>query len=464
MHGNVGFHRFRMTIFQVRLGMLIVMFAFASWTTSGFGQSATTQPAPATTEPSSDTLSLSPTTSPETEVVTLPSGPTVGLLAHSNGDIDQALKEVHHQAAGIFPNGPTSLVYPGWKKVTDELREKYGLDLGTETDFVYQGATGGPGMREAGGGYTTLFGRWLLAGKADDENVGYLKFKATYQWQIGDQAPAALGKQIGSLWKTSDSFSENAPQISQLFWDQRLFNNVLIIDAGKLDPTNYYVTNLSANDKQFFMSDVFSGIPAVGAPRNGLGMNAKFSPVPWFYLSAGFQEQEGTTSIHAVNDFFSDFDVFSSEEVGLCPDVPGLGKGNYRFTFWHAAGIPDQSAAVSDQGYALSFDQFITQRALAFSRFEYDKGDLTGFRQLATAGFGYEESLISKEDIVGLGAAYGAPSKSPFRNQYGAEAFYRVQLAPAEQLSFGYELMVDPSFSPNDHVVGVFWTRFRILF
>jgi len=443
------------------LAFTIALWAVASAAGIACAQSAATQPTSASTAPTF--IESAVTTAPAAETPEAPVSSSPSFVPHPEGDIALSLKEASDQPAGVFPNGPASLVYPAWRQATDYLRDKYNLSLGAEMDYVYQAATGGTGTRYGSGMYTSLFGSWRLAGTPDSGNEGFLKFKGVYQFQIGDQPPAALGGQIGSLWKTSDSFNERSPQIAQIFWDQHLFNNLFVIDAGKLDPTNYYATNISDNDKQFFMSDAFSGIPAVGAPNNGLGINATFNPASWFYVTGGFQELQGTDSLEEVQDFFSDFNVFSAAEFGFRPNFPGLGAGNYRFTFWNAEGIP-QRGTPADHGFDMSFDQFVAPHLVSFFRYEYDNGDLTGFRELATTGIGAFGPFISKLDVCGLGLAWGQPSKEPSREQTGGEAFYRLQITPEEQFSVGYELMVDPSNSPHDNVVGVFWTRFRILF
>jgi len=298
---------------------------------------------------------------------------------------------------------------------------------------------------------------------SDGENNGYLKFKAEYQWQIGNQAPSALGEQIGSLVKTTKGFGEKSPSFAQLYWEQHISKNVFILDLGKLDATNYYSDNVAAGDREYFMNAAFSAIPAIATPGNGLGVNAKFTPIPWFYLTAGFQQQQGTDSIHQVENFSSDFDIFSSAEVGFRPVISGLGQGNYRFTFWHADDIPDKSLE-SDHGFAGSFDQVLSPRWVTFSRYEYDNGELTGIRQLVTGGIGCRPELISSQDIFGVALAWGQPAQESDREQYEAEVFYRLQISLTEQLSIGYQVIADPTFAPHDDVVGVFWTRFRILF
>jgi len=380
---------------------------------------------------------------------------------HPPNDISLTLKESYRQPAGLFPYGPISLAYPLWKQTTDSLRDGFGFSLGAETSLVYQGATPGPGDRSAGGGYTALFGSWRLLGTPDARNNGYLNFKVDYQWQIGSEAPKALGGQIGSLWNTTKGMGETPVQVSQLFWRQGFLDSLFVFDLGKLDPTNYYSTNVWSSDRQFFMNAAFSTAPAIAYPGSGLGLNARFNPTTWLYLSAGFQDQQGSESRAGFNTF-GDLDLFTVAELGFTPRIAGMGPGNYRATFWHADAVPSESER-SDQGFALSIDQAITPQVVPFARYEYNDTDLLKVHQLAAAGIGLHGHFFSEEDVCGIGFSWGQPSKSGLRDQYAAEAFYRVQVTHTDQFSVGYQLILDPSNSGED-AVGVLWLRFRILF
>ena len=43
-----------------------------------------------------------------------------------------------------------------------------------------------------------------------------------------------------------------------------------------------------------------------------------------------------------------------------------------------------------------------------------------------------------------------------------AEVFYRLQVSPDNQLTIGYQVIVDPTFDEDTHVVGVFEMRWRV--
>jgi hypothetical protein len=384
-------------------------------------------------------------------------------VPHPSSDISELLEEARSQPGGILPYGPVSLVDAHWKVATETLHDKLGLDLGTEMDMVFQAASHGPGNRDAGGGYWAIFGKWRLLGTSDGANNGYLKFKADTAWQIGDQAPHALGGQIDSVWPTTKGFGENSLAFAQLYWEQHFLDKAFVLVAGKIDPTNYYAKALWADDKQFFMNAAFSALPAVGIPGNGIGMNAKYSPTSWLYLTAGFQDQQASRNSSSVQTFFRDFDLFSAAEVGLTPKIAGLGQGHYSLTAWHADDVPDKNKP-SDHGFVLSFDQAVSPHVIPFARYEYDSGDLTSLRQLLTGGIGFHGHFLSKLDVSGIAFGWGQPVNGDLRAQYTAETFYRIQLSPANQFSIGYQFIINPAYAEHDETAGVFWARFRILF
>jgi hypothetical protein len=80
---------------------------------------------------------------------------------------------------------------------------------------------------------------------------------------------------------------------------------------------------------------------------------------------------------------------------------------------------------------------------------------------MVSGGIGWEGKLISETDVIGVGGMWGRPSDHDLRDQFGGELFYRLQVSPDNQITVGYQLIVNPSNQPNDDVVGVFEIRWR---
>ena len=89
-----------------------------------------------------------------------------------------------------------------------------------------------------------MFGDWRLLGAKDDPNRGSLYFAAENRHRLfSDIAPGALGGEIGSLWGTTNGFGTQNLALKELYWQQHVGNDRLILRVGKLDPENYYDSN-----------------------------------------------------------------------------------------------------------------------------------------------------------------------------------------------------------------------------
>ena len=375
--------------------------------------------------------------------------------------VDEELAETVSRPPGILKYGPVSLLDPAIKQINEEL-DKVGLKIGFTYTALYQAATGGPGQRHAAGGDADLFGNWRLLGPKDGQNNGYLYFASEYRHDMGtDISPGGLGKQIGSLWGTTNGFGEQPFVLKEIYWQQHLGGDKVIIRVGKLDPENYYNSNYWQSDSKYFVNAAFSSFPVRAFPGQGLGINvtARFSD-QW-YISTGFQDAQGKKTTTGFDTFFGDFNLFGAFEVGYTPDFQGLGKGTYRLTGWYRdAGETDGKR--HDGGIDLSIDQHFGKHWIPFFRYGWGEGNINGIEHMVSGGVGWEGKLLSKTDVIGIGGMWGRPADHSLRDQYGGEVFYRVQVSPDNQITVGYQLIVDPSNQPKDDVVGVFELRWRV--
>ncbi|MEW6747176.1 MAG: carbohydrate porin [Planctomycetota bacterium] len=246
--------------------------------------------------------------------------------------VDSHLAEAASRPAGIFKYGPVSLIDPYWKQL-DRALDDYGVNLGLAYTAVYQGATKGPGEREAAGGDADLFGNWRLLGEDGGESSSCLYFAVEHRHAITTEiAPGSLDNEIGSLWGTTNGFGEQDLALKELFWQQQFDGDRLLFCVGKLDAENYYNTNYLQSDSKYFLNQAFSSFPVRAFPGTGLGMNAMANLADWLYVSTGFQDAQGRKTVAGFDTFFGDFNLFSALELGLRSDLEGLGRGTYRLT------------------------------------------------------------------------------------------------------------------------------------
>jgi hypothetical protein len=148
-------------------------------------------------------------------------------------------------------------------------------------------------------------------------------------------------------------------------------------------------------------------------------------------------------------------------ELGVSPDIPSLGKGNYRVTPWH-------NHLFGEDGFGIAFniDQELGRKdIIAFFRFGYGDQDVTPVKTFVSGGVGFEAPFGRKRDLVAIGAAWSDPSSGVgSRDETLLELFYRFHLAKAISLTPDLQLVVDPANNSDDDVVVVGGIRLLLEF
>ena len=444
----------RLTFHAVLVGATI---AWAMWMAPpAWAQDPAKQPHPQATPPPAEEKKAAP------QEKKAPAPPTEPVTPSPN-DVTQQLEEAKRKHAGIIENDPISRLGSLWRELDEKLEESIGLDLGLAYTILYQHATEARGPRDAAGGDLDFFGTWRLLGDEEGDNVGKIGFFTETRHSYTSISPAELKDSIGSLWKTTDGFDTQDFSLTQLWWQQDLFHNRLAFRIGKIDQGNLINTNRLKSDDLFFVNQAFSGNPALPFPGTGLGAAVFGIPVEPLYILASFGDANGDKTKAGFDTFFDDAEYIAAVEVGLRPLFEKIWRGNYRFTFWHIderekKGIP------SGEGVALSFDQEITQHVMALLRYGYADDGGTDVRHILSGGVAIKDPFGTTDDLLGVGLAWGEPQDRALRDQYVAEAFYRVQVTPNIQLTPGYQVIINPSENPDDDVIGVFEIRFRLAF
>jgi hypothetical protein len=347
------------------------------------------------------------------------------------------------------------------KREFDRLAAQTNLRFGVAHTLLFQQATGGPGMRSAGDGDLDLLAKWTAIG-AGTKDTGVLAFAAEYRYQIGDQAPAALGGQIGTLLPTTNGFSERPMCVKEAYWDQRLFEDHFRFAIGRIDPENLFGGHRLQSANTFFFYKAFSSNPTVAYPGPGMAAAAQIKPVSWFYVDGGVTDANGKATVGNLEGFFNDHEYLTFGEAGLTPTIDGVGTGRYRLALWHIDARAD-AGKPSDQGITVSLDQDVGESLIVFARYGHADGDVTGVTNSVQGGVGIK-GVLGKENMLGIAAAWSEPKAAGLRDEKVLEVFQRFQVTETTQFTVGAEVIFDPSNAPGDDVLGVFSVRLRISF
>lgn len=383
--------------------------------------------------------------------------------ATSSDDVNYELDTARPRPAGILKRGPVSLIDP----YIDDLNAKTKKAIGLEFGFAYTAAwqrTSDGEINDAANADADAFVRWRVFGEEKSGWRGVFGANGEYRDQWGNYSPKDIGDDVGSLWRTTNGFGPQDPALVQCWWEQHLFDDVVIVTLGKLDPDNYYNGNRYQSDSTAFMSKSFSSNPARAFPSNGLGANVRTMLGCDWYASTGIQDANGD-KIHSGFHTVDEHEFFEAAEIGWTPTFEGMGKGAHRLTVWRQDNRADEGLP-KDYGVALSSEQEIGGGVVPFLRAAWSDGDVTAVERFVNAGVGLEGVIRGKSDLTGIGIAWGDPSDGALDSQWGAEVFHRFQLAPDIQLTLGYQYILKPTYEAvdGDDPVGVVEVRLRISF
>ena len=387
----------------------------------------------------------------------------IGGISNSPDDVDNQLADADKPYDALFPVGPLEPFHMQWEHFTRRLAQEIWLDLGLNYTALYQHSdTSLPGRQsQAAVGDLDLYGRWNLVNRGGPL-PGAMVFFTENRQRYTEIPPSDLGAAIGSLWGTTNSFSEQDYALTQLYWEQGSREDRLVFRLGKMDPKSIYDQSRYVSANKAFLSQAFSTTLAMPIPSAALGATLAISPITKTYVVGGVYDANGTkTSFGEIEKG----DLFTAIEFGVVPGHGKPGAGLYHVTLWHSDEL-EEANRPSGRGIALTFQQELGPdgNIVPFLRYSYGDGGATPVRQAIVVGMGLEEPFGQNHDLIGVGFSWGQPTDSTLRDQYVLEAFYRLQVTPHTNLSPDIQLIFHPSENPAEETIIVGSVRLRTIF
>jgi hypothetical protein len=341
------------------------------------------------------------------------------------------------------------------------LHDKHHLDIAIENVTIYQRATGGRRPREQATNNFTIFGLWHFS-KDKEDDIGVLGFSFEQRDNITEHSVGDFSQEVGGSFRTHglNTIERSRTALRQLWWRKKLFDNIMILTAGKIHHASYYNrNNYAGNTRTHFLSNPFNRNTNRLIPQDGLGINVTIKPNEKYYISVGFGDARGNNKTSGFNTI-QDGDFFTAAEIGLTPTFPGFGRGNYRFTIWHG-----DETDLTDAGYgaALSFDQELKGNLGAFARYGYTEPQVATIKNFASGGIVLRDPWGMKDNLFGAGVSWNQVSDSG-ENEYSAEIFQRIQFTSRMQITPSILIIFDPAEPGKSGPVAVFGLRVRALF
>ena len=341
------------------------------------------------------------------------------------------------------------------------LHDKAKLEIAIQQLIIYQRATGSRNPNDTGISNSTFFGQWHLIDHPSFGKGG-LGYFFERRDNLADATVSEFSNEVGTAWDTNDFgiATRNRTALRQLWWEQRIFDEKLVLTIGKLHTENYYdINSFAGSGSTKFISQPFAVNPTRLFPSDALGLNVTIYPSKNYYLTFGFNDANGkptTTGFNSIDE--SEF--FKAFLFGLTPVLEGLGQGNYRFTFWHTDETDDHEDGL---GFLISFDQELGESLGVFLKYGYSEPKLDRIEHLISTGFVIRDPWRIKGDLLGIGFSWDSPSNR-VRDEYSIELFYRLQLTTHVQLTPSVDFIFNPSEKEDSGALAVFGFRFRALF
>lgn len=403
-------------------------------------------------ENSSSEYSLENKTDEPTEKKFLPIFDLKGGVEKTESNSKTEETVVHKWLNGDYATGKWFGIRP--------ILEDHGLTINSTLLYSPFMKTGGGANGERSGKGYTLYN---LGVTFDTEKAGLYKggtFYALYQNKRGYGIAGPTGA-MGD-WMVIDNWDwRQLNQMSEYWYQQKLFNNKLRLKFGKQDANIDFGYLNSGWD---FMNTAFSINPTVPMPTypdQEFGFMAEINPKEWLSIRNGIYSRYNTP--------------FNITEIEIKPKIKKL-PGRYMLGAWELSDSNGMSVANSidssgniyynnfnrNFGFYVGFEQMIykekknddndMQGLIAFSQFGMSPSGKNDMCRYTSGGLHYKGAIPKRDkDIAGLAVASGtfAPRLGDVTSQIGdetaIEAFYKVQITPWFYLQPDVQFITRPS-------------------
>ncbi|MCM8765839.1 MAG: carbohydrate porin [Candidatus Omnitrophica bacterium] len=277
-----------------------------------------------------------------------------------------------------------------------------------------------------------------------------------------------------------DANTDESLRISEVYYEQNLFDKRMVLTFGKLDPTVYLDTNSCANDETSqFLGRIFRNSPTIEFPDNSFGFRLNIAPVEFFDIE--FEVLDADADFEDAFDF-----LFLGTQLKFKPKLFGK-EGNYRILGWlndqnHTKWEDYSKDKEENYGFGISFDQELTDNLACFLRYGWQNPEVYltdssfSLEQAWSIGLQIKGSLWRREnDILGLAIGQAIPSKDykkadPTREaekESHFEAYYNIQINEHLHISPDIQVIWNPygdDVSERKDTITVFGSRIQVDF
>ncbi|MCT4623484.1 MAG: carbohydrate porin, partial [Schleiferiaceae bacterium] len=188
----------------------------------------------------------------------------------------------------------------GWYDFKADLAKKTGIELGINytSIFIYSTQTIGEGVsNNASSGIFDFQGGWTFVNRKKGKNTGklFIKINSRHSYN-GPNSVSPMFHGInasGYYGLPATGYRHYSLRMTELNYQQALFNNRFHFVVGKVDPTNYFNFHGLIVPWQHFISYGASVSGSVNWPDQGLGGIISIRPTEKLYIMGGLTDVRG---------------------------------------------------------------------------------------------------------------------------------------------------------------------------
>jgi len=236
--------------------------------------------------------------------------------------------------------------------------------------------------------------------------------------------------------------------ILEAWGEFNLFKEIFTLTLGKIDLTNYFDNNASANDETMqFISGSFVNNSSFAVPFNAPGVRIRTTFLKRFHIQFGMSSDENRGA-----DIFDDLYKIASLGWTFAPESDF--EANIRFYGYQ---VPQANYSY---GWGISFDELVFGKYNIFGRYGQNADSITNFWQIKSswsAGFRFYTKLGRSAFAVGTAYGENTPFESGLKKESLIEVYFRWQLNDWVHISPNFQYVWNAGGS--DQTINVFGLR-----